>query len=234
MKPGSTIMSLASITVACALMSGRTAVILLPSISTSAVSKSPTPRSKLSTTPPLMSVRDGLCAKAGTLAAAPATSVAAADAMKRRRLVCASGRTARASSCMVTSSQSVLFISRACRNIGTPARGVDWLHPVARMERSEIRDDDATCSAAPAFRCAPCGLQSLPSPSIIKAPSGLQVWTLLRRQPRRLDDLFGAHAIVDQKLAELFRCVHHWLERALDHVAVAERRLVRNAHDLAA
>src|SRR5206468_5608773 len=57
---------------------------------------------------------------------------------------------------------------------------------------------------------------------------------LLRRQPRRFCDLFRAHAIIDQELAELLRRVHHRLERALDHMPISERWLARDAHDLTA
>src|SRR4029079_18976718 len=89
MKPGSTIMRDASITVASALISGRTATIFLSSIRTSAFSKSPTAGSKLSTTPPLSRVRAGpRWANAGRTmpATAIAASVAAADLIRARRL----------------------------------------------------------------------------------------------------------------------------------------------------
>src|SRR4051812_12776993 len=89
MKPGSTIMRDASIAVASALISGRTATIFLSSIRTSAFSKSPTAGSKLSTTPPLSRVRTGpRWANAGGAipATAVAASVAAADLIRARRL----------------------------------------------------------------------------------------------------------------------------------------------------
>ena len=79
----------ASIAVASALISGRTATIFLSSIRTSAFSKSPTAGSKLSTTPPLSRLRTGpRWAKAGRAmpATAVAASVAAADLIRARRL----------------------------------------------------------------------------------------------------------------------------------------------------
>ena len=83
-KPGITIMFAASITCAVAVMFGWTAAIFPPSISTSAVSKSPTFGSSERTQPPLSSVRP-LCAAARVpkLAAARPT---AADATKPRRV----------------------------------------------------------------------------------------------------------------------------------------------------
>src|SRR3954452_1349907 len=89
MKPGSTIIRDASIAVASALISGRTAMIFLSSIRTSAFSKSPTAGSKLSTTPPLSRVRTGpRWANAGRAmpATAVAASVAGADLIRARRL----------------------------------------------------------------------------------------------------------------------------------------------------
>src|SRR5262249_23635073 len=63
----------------------------------------------------------------------------------------------------------------------------------------------------------------------------LRFWkSLLRTQARGLDDLLGAHPVVDQELTEFLGRVEHRLERALDHVAAAERRLPRDRHDLAA
>src|SRR5262249_41820712 len=83
MKPGSTIVLAASITAASALMSGRTAAIRSPSIRTSAGSKSPTLRSRLSTTPPLIGVR-GCWAKAGRAALASAAAPAHLTKSRRR------------------------------------------------------------------------------------------------------------------------------------------------------
>src|SRR5262249_48096312 len=81
-KPGATIMRAASITSALgALILGRTAEILPPSTSTSACSKSPTARSRVSTQPPLIRIaRPGAVAPPGCWALAVPTTVAAAVA----------------------------------------------------------------------------------------------------------------------------------------------------------
>src|SRR5215510_11272397 len=87
-KPGMTIMREASMTSALgALIFGRTAEILPPSISTSACSKSPTARSRLSTQPPLIRIGrpaatapPGCCALAGPATVATIAEAAAAPA----------------------------------------------------------------------------------------------------------------------------------------------------------
>src|SRR5262245_50690564 len=96
-KPGITIMREASITSALgALMLARTAEILPPSISTSACSKSPTARSRVSTQPPLIRIARpeavaplGCCARTGPPVAAitveAATAVAAVVQRNWRR-----------------------------------------------------------------------------------------------------------------------------------------------------
>src|SRR5262245_36247653 len=94
-KPGITIDFEASITSALgALMLGRTAEILLPSTSTSAASKSPTARSRLSTQPPLIRIgRPGAgapgaccaCAAPITLAAIAGAAAAPAAVVQRNR-----------------------------------------------------------------------------------------------------------------------------------------------------
>src|SRR5499433_3341370 len=82
-KPGATIMREASITSALgALILGRTAEILPPSTSTSACSKSPTARSRVSTHPPLIRIaRPGPVAPPGCWALAVPTTVEAATAV---------------------------------------------------------------------------------------------------------------------------------------------------------
>src|SRR5262245_45529277 len=82
-KPGATIMRAASMTSALgALILGRTAEILPPSISTSACSKSPTARSRVSTQPPLIRIaRPGAVAPPGCWALAVPTTVEAATAV---------------------------------------------------------------------------------------------------------------------------------------------------------
>src|SRR5687767_14553913 len=90
-KPGITIVLEPSITSALgALMFGRIAEILVPSISTSACSKSPTARSTESTQPPLIRIdrpgcaRGAVCAPAlVTLAASAGAAVTAAAAVQR-------------------------------------------------------------------------------------------------------------------------------------------------------
>src|SRR5262245_39262239 len=97
-KPGATIMREASITSALgALILGRTAEILPPSTSTSACSKSPTARSRVSTQPPLIRIARpeeavaslGCCARTGPPVAAitleAATAVAAVVQRNWRR-----------------------------------------------------------------------------------------------------------------------------------------------------
>src|SRR5262245_54037462 len=87
-KPGATIMREASITSALgALILGRTAEILPPSTSTSACSKSPTARSRVSTQPPLIRIArpgavapPGCCAPAGPATVATIAEAAAAPA----------------------------------------------------------------------------------------------------------------------------------------------------------
>src|SRR5262249_38440695 len=87
-KPGATIMREASITSALgALIFGRTAEILPPSISTSACSKSPIVRSRVSTQPPLIRIGrpaagapPGCCAPAGPATVAAIAAAAAAPA----------------------------------------------------------------------------------------------------------------------------------------------------------
>src|SRR5262245_18879210 len=91
----------------------------------------------------------------------------------------------------------------------------------------------------PSTQSASCGRRTLAALCLLGPPAcagttATKALPLLRRQPRRLDDLLGTHAIIDQELTELLRRVHHRLERALDHVPAAERRIARNAHDLAA
>ena len=99
MRPGITIRSVASITAAAALRFGPTAAIFLPSISTSAFSKSPTAESILSTMPFSRMRRPLPPPHAGTAsfwaesfpgavvpaAIAPATRPAILDLRKRRR-----------------------------------------------------------------------------------------------------------------------------------------------------
>src|SRR5262245_35459554 len=82
-KPGATIMRDASMTSALgALILGRTAEILPPSMSTSACSKSPTARSRVSTQPPLIRIaRPGAVAPPGCWALAVRTTVEAATAV---------------------------------------------------------------------------------------------------------------------------------------------------------
>src|SRR5215813_8043962 len=81
-KPGATIMREASITSALgALILGRTAEILPPSTSTSACSKSPTARSKVSTQPPLIRIARPGAVAPGCWALAVPTTVAAATAV---------------------------------------------------------------------------------------------------------------------------------------------------------
>src|SRR5262245_36687647 len=76
---------------------------------------------------------------------------------------------------------------------------------------------------------------SLARGRLAEAPcAGRQARSLARLQPRRLDDLLGAHAVVGEELAEFLGRVEHRLERALDHVAVAEGLLARSPDDLAA
>src|SRR5262245_20945988 len=96
-KPGATIMREASITSALgALILGRTAEILPPSISTSACSKSPTVRSRVSTQPPLIRIARpeavaplGCCARTGPpvvpITVEAATAVAAVVQRNWRR-----------------------------------------------------------------------------------------------------------------------------------------------------
>src|SRR5262245_35630479 len=85
-KPGATIMREASITSALgALILGRTAEILPPSTSTSACSKSPTARSRVSTQPPLIRIGRPAagappCAPAGPATVATIAEAAAAPA----------------------------------------------------------------------------------------------------------------------------------------------------------
>src|SRR6516164_548297 len=81
-KPGATIMREASITSALgALILGRTAEILPPSISTSACSKSPIVRSRVSTQPPLIRIARPGAVAPGCWALAVPTTVAAATAV---------------------------------------------------------------------------------------------------------------------------------------------------------
>ena len=132
-KPGITIMREASITSALgALMLGRTAEILPPSISTSACSKSPTARSSVSTQPPLIRIaRPGVVAPpaAARWPSPPidgrggdggrrrgAEELAARHAGRRRR----KGRTNRR-----RTRRCVMVSSRVCCCVGdaTPVRG---------------------------------------------------------------------------------------------------------------